>query len=751
MNKAPRLAAALLLAAALPAWAQSTPFDMSPESDLRVTPPPASPAPTPSAAPAQPPPPPQVEGFERFLMPAGAIRMDGEEGRAGVVVYLTEAQAASPAKLNLSYLNAVVVAPEISNLDIRVNGTELLKNPIASSTAPSAIAVDVPPGLLHAGANTVEFVVSQRHRTDCSIDSTYELWTEIQSGTALLSFTGPGLSRISQLEDLPAIGVDAQGATTIRVITADLNQPDAVQAGLKLAQNLALALRVANLHLEHATELSPTAAPGVLDVVLGPADLLPAALADVQAQAAARPIAALVPRPSGANTLLVSGPDWSGVGQAVDAVLTANPLSADRPRIDLPNPIPIVEGGKAVSLAELGVPTAEFNGRHLTAQFQFELPFDFYANRYGEAELVLDAAYSADVQPGSEIDIYTNEQIASATPLLRTDGGLLRDTVIRLPMTNLRPGRNEVDVSVNLQAQSDAACSPGWTGQAPVRFVFSSGTQFRLPDYGRAAALPNLQLLTGSGWPYADQPEVPLLLNGGTEATVTAMTLLARLAAGSGKVLPVRLASEAELQPNQDALVILPVSAMSPAVLGRSGLSLGAQEAVSSDDAAALDRFRTTDNGNPAADFFDRALQNVGLTLDDLRVMPQPDAPYTVTAGTTVLAQTLQAEGGTWTVLTAENTATMLDGMHRFAVTEQWRQVGGRVSVIGPSQTDVEVIQPNRQTIVETQAFSPWNIRRVAANWFSGNILAFTAALAAAAVLLMLATSLVLAKVGREE
>lgn len=748
MTRAGLLLVALLTTSMTPVLAQPAPFDMTPESDLIVAPPVSR---EPSAAPAAPPVAPVSLRTERFLLPAQSIRLAGEESSEGLVVYLTQEQAQAPARLQLSYLNAVVVAPEISRLAIKVNGIEVARQPISASAAPQPITIDLPPGMLRQGANRIEFSASQRHRTDCSINSTYELWTEIGGDAAMLTFDGAGLGQIRQLADLAAVGVDAQGRTTIRVLTPALGEADANRAAIYLAQQLALSLRVADLHIEQVTTLSETAEPGILDVVLGPAAQLPDALAEYRAQAASGAVAALLPRASGVSTLLVSGPDWSSITQASDAILAAAPQSEDRPRIDLPNAIPVMPGKSTLSLAELGVPTMEFNGRRYSAQFQFELPPDFYANNYGEAELVLDAAYSSDVRPGSEIDIFTNGEIASATPLLRTDGGILRNTVIRFPMTNLRPGRNEVDVVVNLNAQSDEVCSPGWTGEAPVRFVFSSSTQFRLPDYARAAELPNLQLLTGSGWPYAEDSEVPIVLGKGQDVAVTAMTLLARAAAGSNKVLPIDITSEAELDTTRNALLVMPLPEMAAPTRERVNLT-STSSTTSPQDGAGLDRFQTSGNQtNVLSGFADWALARVGLSLGELRLLPRTDPPYPVANGSIVLAQTHQRDGGIWTVLTGTDAPGMLAGMERLAVTEQWRQVNGRVSTLLPYEANVSSIRTVAPTLVQTQPFSPWNLRLVAANWFSSNILLFTVTLAGAAALLMGATALVLGRVGRQK
>ncbi|MBJ3786477.1 cellulose biosynthesis cyclic di-GMP-binding regulatory protein BcsB [Devosia sediminis] len=742
------LAGALLIGLALPAMAQPLPFDMSPESDL-VVPVPAPQVPQPSAAPEAP----SVAvpaAFRRYLFPGGEVRLEGEQSRQAVVVYLTEAQAAAEASLHFAYVNALVVAPEFSQLDVRVNGTNLTMTPIASSAGPAELVVAVPPGVLRSGANVVDFRASQRHRTDCSIQSTYELWTELSG--AWLSFAGEGLGAVRTLADLGAVGTGENGTTTLRIKRNGFADPAARSTLLRAVQQVAIALRAPAINIELVDTLSAEAQAGTLDLVVTPVSGLEGEFSPLAPQAATTPTAVMMPMASGANTLVLSGPNWESIGRAGDALLSAAPATAERPRTDLALPYPLMLGGQSVELGDLGVDTVEFNGRRFTATSQFELPADFYAYRYGTLDLVLDAAFSADVQPGSEIDIFTNGQIASATPLLRTDGGMLRDTVIRIPMTNLRPGRNVVDISVSLVTESDGVCSAGWTGRAPVRFVFSDSTQLRLPQYARAAALPDLRVLTGSGWPYADAPAAPLAVGADEESLLSAMLFLSRVATASGRILPVSVIDQAELSPEQDALLIMPFDAVSGQFAGQTGLVLPQARSADASNREALEQFSEGRPGNaPWTAPAEWLAQRVGMELSDLRVAPAHDAPFPLPARAAVLSQVMQPEGGLWTVLTAQNGGDMLDGTRAMMQTERWRQMAGRVSTMAPGDAEVITVATDNPVIVSTQPFSFDNVRLVAANWFSGNAVYFTAAIIVVAILLMFSTSVLLSHVGRRE
>ncbi|MET0436503.1 MAG: cellulose biosynthesis cyclic di-GMP-binding regulatory protein BcsB [Devosia sp.] len=744
MKRHALLTSVAILATLGPALAQPAPFDMSPESNRVVVPAPAEPdasvpAPVEAVAPV---------GFSRYLVPGASLRLIGEEAKQGVVVYLTAAQAAAPATLNFGLLNALVVAPEISNLRVRINQTEIAATPIASSSGTTPVSIEVPAGVLRAGANTIEFRATQRHRTDCTVDSTYQLWTEIAGSSAQLAFEGDDLGRISQLADIGAVGVDATGNTTLRLIAPDVADPTAQAAMLHLVQQIGLALRTPKLSVVLADAPSEERLPGVLDVAIMPAAELPPEMQAAQPQASAGPLAAMLPMPSGANTLIVSGPTWDTITRAGDAMLNAAPISPERPRFDLPNPLPLMEGGASASLASLGVDQLEFNGRRFTTQLQFELPADFYAYRYGELELVLDAAYSADVLPGSEIDIYTNGEIASATPLLRTDGGWLKDTRIRIPMTNLRPGRNEATLAVNLLTRSDAVCGPGWTGAAPARFILSNNSDLRLPDYARATGVPDLQVLTGTAWPYAGTAAVPLALGQDQDSLVAAMMFAARIATASGQVITFDVVPQDSLAPDANAVLVMPTTALSPLNLGRTGIGAAVATGQGSDD-ALLNQFGNNESEGPLSGISNWLQSTVGLDLTDLRLIPAPDLAYVPAPETLVVSQMRQPEGGVWTILTSTSGPALAAGTERLIDTPKWRSIAGRVSALAPGEDDITVVPANSVSVVTPATTSPFNLRRVAANWFSGNILYFALAIVAGAVLLMLITSRVLTKIGR--
>jgi hypothetical protein len=738
--------------AATSAFAQ-VPFDMSPELNLQVVPDePAIVVPQP-VAPAEPEPM-TTTRLERHILPQTGIRFEGEIGTRAFDFYLTATQATAPASLDMSVLNSIVVAPEYSELSVAINGTDLGVMPVEYAGGPTAVSLGVPEGVLAAGRNRIEINVDQRHRTDCSVASTFELWTEVYSVGTVLDFEGEDLGRIANLDELPAIGLGENGATQLRFVIPQIETDDARTAALRLSQYLALALRAPAVDITLVDTLGDTGVPGVLTVVLGTADTLPAELAEIAGDARAEPVAAIVAQEDLPNTLMVSGPDWPAVEMAMRSLLPADAgarTDLGGMRSDLPNSVPVVTGQSSFSLADLGVDTVAFNGRRYHTALRFALPSDFYANMYSEAELVLDAAYSSAVLPGSQLEIYVNGQIASVVPILRTDGGAFRMSHLRIPMTNFRPGINEMYIETVLQTEQDNICPPGLSGRAAARFLFSADSELAFPDFGRIARYPNLSALAGTGAPYVDAGEVPVLVTGDPSSLQAAMMLMSRLALSSGKVIEANAVAGDALDPSAPAIIVGPMPDFSPELLDRGRVveldSAGSLPVIGTGE-DALQRWQEA-TGVSSGNIFEQ-MQNwvagqLNLAPENFWLFRRDDGAYLPQSrDAVVLSQAPQAEGGIWTLLTIPNGDAFVDATRRLVSPANWQQVAGRVSAIGATDETVLVLQPRSSILEPTQPPSFSNLRLVAANWMSTNVLGYALLLAGAAILLTIATSLLL-------
>jgi len=750
------ISAVALLAAT--GFVTAAPFDMTPEADLRIVEPTT---PEDIAIVEVATPPAEPDSTLRFLQ-AASVRLEGEIDSNVYEVYVTPEQAAVPAKLQLSYVNALVVAPETSRLRIRINRENVLSVPVSASEGNDIVAVDVPAGILRPGFNSVSVSADMRHRTDCSVGSTYELWSDLSGADTYLGFFGASTARgPSRLEELAAVGVDANGETTIRLLIAGLDAASGRLLAAELVQALALDLRAPNPRIEIIDTLSETPEPGVLQVVVGNAASLPSGLGTVAQQAATSTVASFATSHPAHNVLVLSGPNVQNLTEALSFVkgLTTQYAAAETMQGTIgSHGSPMIDGPRTLRFDELGASVASFNGRRYVTGFSFDLPADFYANDYGNARIRLNAAYSNDVLAGSQVDVFVNGSIASSTPILRMNDDL-RALAIKVPMSGFRPGRNDVQLAVSLRTGADVACTPGTvTVKTDTRLLIGGDSTFEMPDFGRLGRLPNLAAFAGQSFPYVNSPP-HLVVEGGEEGFAAGLTTLARLAAHNGLSIPVQSVSAAAPAPDQPAIFVGAVDQIPAEALMRLQVNQPFANGGVSDDAepsieSTLQQWRNQDTATPVS-FIARTQRWIANALDlnstSLGFNPMPDAPITPQSTDRALAvQRVQPEGGVWTLVAAPSQGKLMDGITDLIGPAGLTYVEGRAAVLPAMPAAVRNTEPNNYIYLAPDDLSFTNLRNIAANWLSRHALAYAIGMALLGVLLTLATAGMLRIVGRK-
>jgi hypothetical protein len=777
---------ALLLLAVSPASAQTNPFDMSTEKPAApVLPTPASPAPV---APANPAPtqgeaapvatapiaaPEAVTQARRYIVPFAELVFSGEYAQRSWSVFLTPEQAASKAEFHLGYQNAVVVAPEASRLKVSINGSSLVDAPIASSDSPSDMVVSIPANVLHAGLNDIVMSAVQRHRTDCTVESTYELWTQIETGKTYLSFDGPDAGRWKRIEDVRAIGVNENGATAFNLIVPSMGQTISTSPAVRLGESLALMANMPNQSFNVSEAGAPASKPGMATIVLGPASELSNVLATVPAGAEAGPMATLVDDPRlGPSTLVVTGPNWQAVNMAIDDIAK----QVDRPATSLratlatrtwrtPD-VPMLLSASNIKFSELGVNTLEFAGRRVRTDFAVGVPSDFYAESYGQATILLDAAYSEDVLPGSHIDVYVNDNIAATVPITTFGGEILRHLPIKVTMRHFKPGNNTVALEAVLMTQADATCAPGATAQGGQRFVVFDTSEFVMPSFARIARTPNLAAISGTGFPYSRaEYAIPLIMDRTQPEIVSAgVTLMARISVAAGRLIPVDSSTAATAVGDRNALFVSAISQVPSAVLAQVGISNQTSstwgETVASihpNTEATFDQWREKLRGGgwrgQVSSLQEWMNRTFNLSTNSFRIFPGPAADFTPqgTASLVVAQEASPIRGGTWTLVTAPTVAALREGVRSLTEQATWRQLGGHITTVDSGNDKVATLPVARFDFVETQPFSLANYRLIVANWLSANALSYAVILTLLSILLGFATAGLLGSLGRKK
>lgn len=764
-------AAFALLMSAAAACAQALPFDMSTENPGHTT------APKPIAPTVMEPTGgkeqelPAAERQRRYLIPFGELVLAGETVRRSWAVYLTPQEAASPASLQLAYQNAIVIAPEASRLRLSINGNRLIDTPVASPNSVARLNADLPAGALRPGLNEVVVEISQRHRTDCTIQSTYELWTQFDPTRTFLSFGEQGATRWKSFEDIRAIGVDERGETSFRFVVPSLTQAVATAPVVRLAEALAILANMPNQTFDLRETLGRPAGPGRATVVVGPAAEIQQVLPQLPAGAATSPVSAMVEDPqSGISTFVVTGPNWQAVNSAIDELVKQLDRPADSRRASLATQtwqmpdVPIFFEAGRKRFSELGVPTQEFAGRLFKTDFSIAVPSDFYADSYGHITLLLDAAYSDQVQPGSHIDVYVNGNIAATVPITAVGGEILRHLPVNVTMRHFRPGDNRISIEAVLSTKADSVCAPGATASTNSRFVLFDSSEFVMPAFARIGRTPNLGAIGGTGFPYnrAANP-IPLVVdNAQPEVLSAAVSLMARMSVVAGRPIPIDVTAAAATVTDRDAIFVGAISQIPATVLSQVGIDADSQtqwgEAVSTvrpNTDVTFDEWRDKLRGSgwrgqisALEDWLNRTFN---LSGSSLRLIPRTDAPFSPQGNAALLVAQQSSPGGsgTWTLVAAPDANRLRFGMDMLTNQAVWRQLGGRVTTIDAKDAKVTVQPAARVGFVETQPFSLSNYRLIIANWLSANALFYALVLALLSIVLGLATAGLLSSTGR--
>lgn len=709
-----------LLALAAPAAAQVAPFDMGPET-------PALAAAVPEGGPVAARPAPLAR---RYVLPVERLRMEGETASRSWQVWLTEAEAgaeAGGAKLQIGYRSALMTAPEASRLRISVNGRPLADYPIKAPERLAELSAVLPAGLLRPGPNVFTIETEQRHRTDCTEASTYDLWTEIDAGRTFLSFPAAGAGRLTTLGDIRAVGTDPQAGTRVAILA-----PGDPARALDLAQALALATAMPNASFTVSDRIDDAFRAAELKVVLGDASVI-----------GGQGAGPFVQSPAFGSVLVLDGTPAETARIAALAPQDASVLPTAAWR--LPN-APLLTGRARLTLADLGAPTREFSGRRSSVEFQIALPADFYAGAYGEARLLLDAAYSAAVEPGSRIDVYVNDALASTLPIASAGGGILRRTPLDVTMRHLRPGANLIRIVAVMKTAADAACLPGTAAAPEPRFALFGTSEFVMPAFARIGRIPDLAATAGRGFPFVGASTPVDLVLVGPDGLSAAATLLGKLAQSAGAPLPIRLAGAAEA--SGQAIVVGAAPDIPPEIFAQVGVDPAGLLAwrEQAPDAAPLPP-------EPSLDSWRGAVRN-GAWLQPIEAVARGlgEAPALQPApgtGASFLLAQAPVATGSLTLVTAPNARLLAEGAVEATRQTRWAEIGGRASALDARTGAVSVTPATETAFVATQPPGFANWRLIAANWMSSNALAFAAVFAFACTFFGLVTTGLLAKLGR--
>ncbi len=327
-------------------------------------------------------------------------RLQGESGASEWPIYLSEAQALRPLSFRVGYLSAVSVMPEGSTLTVSINDTIIGQTRIAAPNKTEIVDFPVPPELVRPGFNALRIAVDQRHRVDCSLKATNELWTQIDPAKTGLLIPG-GDAGVRGVSDLAALPPDAQGALPIRAVLPGRTSAANVERMIRAVQILAVQGRfeqpAVDVGAMAAGDYGVNLVVGLYDDIAGLPDI--AGLGHVDG-----PRLALLPAtPTRRATLVVTGLTEDEVNKALNEFAQEPETRGSQQGLRAAQSFPgyRVAGGQTLRLRDLGMRSQEFSGRYFRTGFNIVLPADFYPADYAKVPLDLAGGYAAGLAPGA--------------------------------------------------------------------------------------------------------------------------------------------------------------------------------------------------------------------------------------------------------------------------------------------------------------------------------------------------------------
>lgn len=704
-----------------------------------------------------------------------STRLTGETDGLVWPVWLTAGEAARGTRLRLAHVSAVSVMPEASRLTVAVNDRVVSEAPIASG-GNRTTEVALPAGVLRPGWNAIRVGVDQRHRVDCTVASTWELWTDVDRTRSGLVFPAGHRPDRRGVADVAGIAPDDHGRVAIRIVVPGEAEPRQMERAVRAAQ--ALALIGGFLDPVVSVVRKAEKAPGI-DLVVGRAA---AALDGDAAGLQAGTIAVLDDGEPDRLTVVLSGED-AAVDRAVAQLADLAGRASEGSEAGLEARAGIggraVASGERLKLADVGAVSQEFSGRLFRAGFDLRLPADLYAADYAKVQLKLAGGHAPGLDRTSRLTVRVNGRQAAGAPIVAPRGEIFTDRTLQLPLSAFRPGHNRIEIEAAVATAADKTCDPAVQIDGPKRFLFVDRTELVFPTFARLTRLPDLAA-TASGvlalLPEETRPTVHVP-HPDFAALSAAATLATRMAVASGRVDPTRLVFRNPAVDTASAIVVGALADLPATVIGAVGIE-GAQmrsawarrpveEPAASAPGPTADVLmrRVTSlrvaglGGLPQGGEVDpivtgslqgRVLTTLPANDTDLvdrwrRSMESPWSPaaFTRQAGVRfeklfdflpsfgeakplegfaptpstglVVAQAMSPAGGAWTLVTAPSSAILADAVATVTAGETWTKLEGAAVTWDQVEEAVATVPATRVGFLATSGFDFANVRLVAA------------------------------------
>lgn len=714
-----------------------------------------------------------------------ALFFNGESTSKEYAFYALPAEIAGATKLVLSLQTSISTAPESSAMRVFINDQDVGTVKLTAGD-PYRVELKVPNGLIQPGYNAVSILVDQKHRVDCTIDATYELWTQVDPEHSGFVFGGKPAASGTSMPDLIALGGINDGRTPIHGQISRGASSTEYNRIMAVIQSLAIAGSFDRPAVTIGEEQGQ--GPGI-DVVVGTRTALASTLGADRVAALKDGFSVLPDEDNQRKVLVITGQTAAEVDTAVEEFRR---LGEQQQNDGTPQGLRALANtkGRALSpnsvvpLQNLGFIAQPFSGRLYKESLNLSMPSDFYPGDYGSLVMHLSARYAANLSRDAELILRANGETVADITLGASRNGLIDDQRLPIPLSKLRPGENTIEFEARLPTPADAVCDPLASASEDRSRLSILGSSFlEVPSFARVGRYPDIAALV-SGASFSDRRDteatsvyVPGLNSPALDA---AGSFLAKMAYSSGHVMPIDLTTSVPDAGQRRIMAFATFGKLPSEIQAQTGLDLSATPA------GLANALQTSKRGQaaPSLSFGDLSTEDVAADSSVPSQLEKVLAPATELAETVksfasstlsklqpalgasgetsaetyqpkddtalLIAQKEMASGGVWTVVTSPSDETLSSTIDAVMDRPTWTRLNGSVQSFSSSGKITEQMLPHDVALFQTQPVSIGNVRLIIAGWLSNHVMEYTLAQLGAAIMLGASTFLML-KLGRRK
>jgi cellulose synthase (UDP-forming) len=474
------------------------------------------------------------------------IVLRGVDAYHSIYFSVPQNQVVKTATMRLKYHFSPGLQPAVSHLKVSVNGTLFATLPVTSASNYAGQSGDLTPEQKLAGKNTlsvtrlneqnalleatlaipanllvrnneITFEFIGHYTSQCEDPSHSTLWGHVDANSTI-ELSGSLLPLANDLSLLPLPFYDAAVNPHPVVPIVFLSQPStkAMQAAGVVASWFGMLTDSHPVRFPVSFGVIP---PGNAIVIAEIPSQLPTSL---NVTAASGPTVAMRANPSdpSSKVLLVSGDNADDLLKAAmslplggsflqGAQVSIPPMTMPDPR--KPDDAPrwmSTDRSRPSSIAQIAQ-TSDLQGDgSMPVAVYLRIPPDLY---YGEMQnLAFHLSYRYNGIPlgdDSTLQVYMNGAYVSSTPMPHTDkGSTVLDTVIPIPVADMRPFANTMMLKFDFQVAKKGHCEE--TGALNLQGAILKDSYLDIAEIPHWKVLPNLELFANAGYPFTRKADL---------------------------------------------------------------------------------------------------------------------------------------------------------------------------------------------------------------------------------------------------